>query len=129
MNKKSADVIFLDDNEDLRELMPILLSDALGVECRCFESLADLQNHIDEAIRAQVAILDINLGEDSLDGVDALNWLRSQGFGGKIVFFTGHARNNPHVAEAERSGVQILEKPIDAEKLISFVKHAINGNR
>jgi DNA-binding NtrC family response regulator len=129
MKKKSADVIFLDDNEDLRELMPILLSDALGVDCRSFESLTDLQSHVDEAIRAQVAILDINLGENSLDGVDALNWLRSQGFGGKIVFFTGHARTNPHVAEAERSGVQILEKPIDADKLISFVQHAINGNR
>lgn len=127
MNKKSAPVIFLDDNEDLRELLPVLLSAALEVECKCFGSLAELERDAEEALHAKVAILDINLGTEASDGVDALRWLRAHKFKGKIVFFTGHARTNPHVAQAEKSGVEILEKPLHADKLISFVEQAMNG--
>src|SRR5436190_22997607 len=129
MNHKPAPVIFLDDNEDLRELMSVLLSTALEIECKCFASLAELEGNAEEALRAQVAILDINLGTDSSDGVDALRWLRARKFKGKIVFFTGHARTNPHVEQAEKSGVEILEKPLHADKLISFVEQAMNGKR
>jgi len=128
MAKQPASVIFLDDSEDLRELMPILLKTALGVDCLCFSSLKELEKHSEAAVQAKVAILDINLGSDSDDGVDALKWLKEVGFGGRIVFFTGHARTNPQVEQAERSGVEILEKPLHADKLISFVEHALNGN-
>jgi FixJ family two-component response regulator len=129
MKKKPAEVIFVDDSEDLRELMPVLLSTALGVECICFSSLTELKNHAEEALQARVAILDINLGAAAPDGVDALSWLKTHGFKGKIVFFTGHARTSPHVEQAEKSGVEILEKPLHADKLISFVERAMNGNR
>ena len=76
---------------------------------------------------AKVAILDINLGPDVPDGVDAFNWLKDHGFQGKIMFLTGHARTNPQVAMAGRSGAQILEKPLQTDKLISFVARALNG--
>src|SRR5215471_9055324 len=100
MTKEPASVIFLDDSEDLRELMPILLKTALGVDCMCFASLAELEKQAEAAVRARVAILDINLGGESHDGVDALNWLKNRGFCGRIVFFTGHARTNPLVQQA-----------------------------
>jgi len=129
INKKSAQVIFLDDNEDLRELLPVLLQTALEVECKCFASLAELEGDAEEALHAKVAILDINLGSDASDGVDALRWLRAHKFKGKIVFFTGHARTNPHVEQAEKSGIEILEKPLHADRLISFVERAMNGKR
>jgi FixJ family two-component response regulator len=125
MTKERARIVFLDDSEDLRELMAVLLESALGVECLCFGSLVDFENNSTEVLLAKVAILDINLGINVPDGMDAFNWLIARGFPGKILFFTGHARTNPQVALAERNGAQILEKPLHPEKLISSVSRAL----
>jgi hypothetical protein len=73
-------IVFLDDNEDLREVMPVLLETSLGVVCRCFSSVMELQNHSREVLGAKVAILDINLGPNAPDGVDAFDWLAEHGF-------------------------------------------------
>src|SRR5687767_5197554 len=98
--KKPARIVFLDDSQDLRELMPVLLELALGVECMCFGHLMEFEEHSEEVLRSRVAILDINLGPNVPDGVDAFNWLMDHGFQGKILFFTGHARTNPLIAQA-----------------------------
>lgn len=126
MTKTPATVVFLDDNEDLRELMPVLLGTSLGVECMCFGGLMELETHPQEVLRARVALIDINLGVGAPDGIDAFNWLMSHGFQGKVLFFTGHARTNPQVALAEKSGVEILEKPLHPDKLISSIARALN---
>ena len=125
MSKKLARIVFLDDNDDLRELMSLLLAATLGEECRCFDNVMEFQNHLDEILRATVVILDINLGRNTPDGVDAFHWLRERGFRGKVLFFTGHARTNPQLRSAETKGATILEKPLNPEKLVSIVKHAL----
>ena len=121
MTQAPARIVFLDDSEDLRQLMQILLKSTLGVECSCFGSLREFERHSDEVLHARVAILDINLGPEAPDGVDAFNWLMDHGFSGKIVFFTGHARSNPQVVRAQGKGAEILEKPLRPDKLISTV--------
>jgi len=126
MTKDRARIVFLDDNEDLRELLPALLETTLGVECLAFANVIDFENHSDQVLNAKVAILDINLGPDVPDGVDAFNWLMEHGFRGKILFFTGHARANPQVALAEKDGARILEKPIHPDKLVAAVRCALN---
>jgi DNA-binding NtrC family response regulator len=126
MIKEPAKIVFLDDSEDLRALMPVLLASTLKEECRCFASVMEFENHAEEVLRARVAILDINLGPNVPDGVDAFHWLMKNGFQGKVLFFTGHARTNPEVAFAERNGVAILEKPLHPDKLISVVRRALN---
>ena len=120
-----ARIVFLDDNEDLRDLLPVVLKSALGIDCVCFGNLADLQNHLSEVLEADVAILDINLGFDAPDGIDAFYWLMDHGFQGKALFLTGHARSNPQLVEAERNGAEILEKPLHPEQLISSVTRAL----
>jgi DNA-binding NtrC family response regulator len=86
----------------------------------------ELKNHSEEVLQAKVAILDVNLGPDAPDGIDAFNWLVEHGFEGKILFLTGHARTNPQLAFAERNGIKVLEKPLHPDRLISLVKHALN---
>jgi len=128
MSKDAAIVLFLDDNEDLRELMPVLLETTLGVRCLSFGSLMELQANAREVLRANVAILDINLGPDVPDGIDAFHWLKDQGFQGKILFLTGHARTSSQLEFAEGNGVEILEKPLSPDKIISSVARALNPN-
>jgi FixJ family two-component response regulator len=121
-----ASVVLLDDNQDLRELMRDILESALNVECTCFPSVREFQKHPGEALNAKVAILDINLGQDVPNGIDAFNWLMEQGFRGKVLFFTGHARTYLQYALSERNGAEILEKPVEVDKLISTVSRALN---
>src|SRR5262245_64599750 len=125
MRGGSPKIVFLDDSEDLRELMPILLETRLGEPCSCFGSVDEMQRRPEEVLGAKVAILDINLGRDAPDGIEAFNWLRAHGFRGKVLFFTGHARDGLQAALTERSGVEILEKPLHPEKLLSVVSLAL----
>jgi DNA-binding NtrC family response regulator len=118
-------IVFLDDNEDLRELMPAILKATLGVDCLCFGSLTEFQNHSEDVLHAKLAILDINLGSDAATGIDAFLWLKDHGFRGKVLFLTGHARTNPQVALAERNGAEVLEKPLHPDQLASFVTRAL----
>ena len=129
MTKRPAQIVFLDDSQDLRELMSAILESMLGLECRCFSSFTELERHSDEVLNARVVILDVNLGPDVPDGVDAFNWLMDHGFSGKILFFTGHARTNPLVAQAVRNGVEILEKPVHPDEIVSTVTRALNETR
>ena len=127
MTRNLVRVLFLDDSEDLRDLVKMLLETSLEVECMCFGSLGDIERHSSDVLGASVAILDINLGPNVPDGIDVFNWLKHHEFHGKIFFLTGHARTMPQVAEAEKNGVEVLEKPLRPNKLISFVSQALSG--
>jgi len=126
MTRDLVRVLFLEDNQDLRDLVKMLLETTLQVECICFGSVMDIERHSSDVLRANVAILDINLGPNVPDGIDAFNWLKDHGFEGKILFLTGHARTIPQVTEAEKNGAEVLEKPLRPDQLISFVSQALN---
>jgi DNA-binding NtrC family response regulator len=128
MTQEQASVVFLDDSEDLRALMPLVLEPALGVKCMCFGSLMELEERRDDVLRAKLAILDINLGPNVPDGIDAFNWLVAHGFHGKILFFTGHTRTVQQVEAAQGKGFEILQKPVQPGELISHIRRALNGN-
>jgi DNA-binding NtrC family response regulator len=115
-------VLVLDDDQDLREVLGDLLA-LLGAGCVKARSVADLRSQREAALRSSVAILDVNLGADVPSGLDAYRWLRDEGFAGKVLFLTGHARGHPLVARARESGVEVREKPID----IGDVKNLLAG--
>jgi len=116
-------VLFVEDNDDLRETFVELTTTVL--ECRCVGvgSYKELVALGDEVLACDVAILDINLGADQPSGIDAYTWLRHQDYPGRIVFLTGHASTHPLVIEATRIGdAEIFPKPIDADQLQSVVE-------
>ena len=116
-------VLYVEDNDDLRELVVELVTYVLkrrSVGVGSYEELVALG---EEALRCSVAILDINLGSNRRSGLDAYAWLRANGYTGRIVFLTGHARTHPLVVEAQRIGdAQIFSKPIDPDRLRSIVE-------
>jgi FixJ family two-component response regulator len=117
-------VIFVDDNDDLREAM-IELVQGEDRECVAFASLEELQRGFERVRDATLAILDVNLGDGARDGVDAYQWLRAKGFRGRVVFLTGHARTDPRVARASAAGdARVLEKPIASDKLLELIEES-----
>lgn len=113
-----SSVLFVDDDDDLREAMRDILErlSVAGVVAAC--SLQDVEGKRDEALACDLAILDINLGTGEPTGVAICEWLRREGFTGRIVFLTGHASNDARVREA--AGVahsQIMTKPLSVSAL------------
>jgi DNA-binding NtrC family response regulator len=117
----AADVIFLDDDEDLRDLFREAMSLFVHRSCLCVASFAELVQSRDAVLGAKLAVLDINLGPDGPSGIDAYRWLRTHGFDGRVAFLTGHASTHPLVAEAKRmDNVEVLEKPLPIATIIAL---------
>ena len=117
-----SDVLFLDDDEDLRVTFADLVKTIFDRECHGIRSYGDLIDLGDRALHCGVAILDINLGPQNPSGLDAYGWLRKHGFGGRIVFLTGHAASHPLVVEAKRLGdAEVVGKPVSLERLTAML--------
>lgn len=117
-----AGVLVLEDDGDMRVLLCELLSMAGAECCVSVGSVEELRQYSRDVHRAQLALLDINLGSGHPTGLDAYAWLRAQRFGGQVVFITGHAATHPLLREAqELRGVQVLRKPVDAEVLLNLI--------
>jgi hypothetical protein len=92
-------VLYLEDDDDLRELVVELVTVVLHRRCVGVGSYDELVGLGEDALRCSVAILDINLGSNRRSGIDAYTWLRDQEYTGRIVFLTGHASTHPLVVD------------------------------
>ena len=121
-------VLVLEDDKDLRFILCELLSLSGADACVSAGSLEDLRRERVEALGCGLALLDINLGAGVPSGLDAYRWLKDNGFSGRIVFLTGHARSHPLVREAlELTHVQVLSKPIESKVLLELVRDGSHG--
>ena len=117
--------LIVDDDEDLRDTVSDVFALA-GVKRRVLAaSLADVVSQADAALASQLAVVDVNLGEGRPTGVEVSTWLREHGFGGAIIFLTGHATNDPRVAAAAAvPNTRIMAKPISFGELTTLVRAA-----
>jgi DNA-binding NtrC family response regulator len=116
-------VLYVEDNDNLRELVVELVTAVLKHRCVGVGSYDELVGLGDEALGCSIAILDINLGPHQPSGIDAYRWLRDEGYRGRIVFLTGYASTHPLVIEAKRIGdAEIFSKPIEPDRLRSIVE-------
>ena len=110
-------VFVLEDDTDARTLLKLLF-ESEGAVCQTFGAVSELMDAYDQVEAFGLAVLDVSLGEGMPSGIDAYLWLREMGFGGRIVFLTGHARSHPFLAqEMLRSPVRVLEKPMGADEI------------
>ena len=117
-------VLVLEDDDDLRTLLCDLLVGAGAKACVSAGSVEAMVQQKDQVLGCGLALLDVNLGSGVPSGLDAYYWLRENGFGGRIVFLTGHARSHPLVRKAyDLSQALILSKPVDAKVLMALVRN------
>lgn len=121
-------LIFLDDNEELREVISDLIESYLNVKCLSVKSFEDLKANARKALSCHFAILDIELGFGEPTGIDAFHWLQTHGFSGEVFFLTGHGRNHPLAVQAEKYGAKIWEKPVSARQIIQTVSHSLGSD-
>lgn len=121
----SASIAFLEDNDELREVLAEVAKSELGEDSICFRKVEDLIAHESEVLLTKMAILDLNLGQGQSDGVDAFYWLKDHGYQGKICFLTGHGKTHPLVTKASEIGAEIWTKPMYASKLCEAIRSVI----
>ena len=123
LSAMSAAILLLESNDvTLLEVMAEAIDAFCHRETVKARDLAELMVLNGSALACEAAFLDINLGPDRPSGIDAYNWLRAQGFEGRIYFFTGHAHTHPLVRKALEPGdVKLLSKPIDLGSLVRII--------
>jgi FixJ family two-component response regulator len=118
----SASILIVDDDDDLRAILAQVIAYATGEQCVCLPNHAALVGMGEQVRTMRLAILDINLGPNAPSGIDSYRWLRSIGYGGRVVFFTGHARSHPVVARAHEVGdATVLQKPVRFDLLCKVI--------
>ena len=116
-------VLFVEDDHDLRETFVELVTVILERRCVGVGSYQEVVALGNGVLACAAAILDINLGPGQPSGIDAYQWLRNNGYTGRIVFLTGHASSHPLVVEAMRIGdAEIFSKPIDPDQIPLIVE-------
>lgn len=114
-------IFILDDDQDLCWVMSELLLSLGASDCICANSVKELKA-LGTQFKFDVAILDINLGDNEPSGVEAYKWLIQNKFQGKIVFFSGHAKLHPLVQNAIKfPNVSFMEKPSPIENLKALI--------
>jgi len=117
------EILVIDDNSDIRFLICNILKDS-GHTVRYAANYEQAVTEIKKKL-PQCAIIDIKLDKGSKDGIDLLKLLMSLDKSLPVIMISGHA--NVQVAvEAIRIGAyEFVEKPFSSEKLLNYVKRAL----
>ena len=118
-----TEVLVIDDNADIR----FLICNILEEKGYIIRSAANYKQAVDEINKKMpnLAIVDIKLDKGDKDGIDLLKLLINKDRSLPVIMISGHA--NVQVAvEAIRIGAyEFVEKPFTSEKLLNYVKRAI----
>jgi two-component system nitrogen regulation response regulator NtrX len=123
----SADILIVDDEQDIRELISGILEDD-GYETRmAFDSDSAL-GAIEER-RPSLIVLDIWLQGSRLDGLDLLQVIKDKHADVPVVIISGHGNIETAVTAIKRGAYDYLEKPFKADKLVLVIERALEISR
>jgi len=111
-------IIVVDDDEAIRRSVGRFLR-LCGHEVHAFESSEAYLVHSRDA---DCAILDIQL--PGIDGLELERRIRHEGLRLPVVFITAHDDRRTRTA-VERTGRQLLVKPVDGDDLLAAIANAI----
>ena len=119
----TTEILVIDDNADIRFLICSILKEKNFY----VRSAANYEQAVSEINKKlpDLAIVDIKLDKGDKDGIDFLKLIMKKDKNLPVIMISGHA--NVQVAvEAIRIGAyEFLEKPFSTEKILNYVKRAI----
>ena len=120
------EILIIDDNSDIRFLICTILEEN-GYTIRSAANYNQAVSEINLKM-PDLAIVDIKLDKGDKDGIDILKLIMKINKDIPVIMISGHA--NVQVAvEAIRIGAyEFVEKPFSSEKLLNYVKRAIESS-
>ncbi len=121
----STEILIIDDNPDIRNILKDLISDA-GYETRVAANYNQALNEIDKKL-PDVAIIDVKLDKGDNDGIKLLSHIKNKNKDIPVIIISGHANIEMAIKSLKSGAFEFLEKPFDEERLMNFVKRAVEN--
>lgn len=115
----------VDDNDDFRSSLQWLL-ESVDLDVACYPSADAFVEACDPRVPGCL-ILDIRM--PGMSGIELQGRLRELGAEMHIIFLTGHANVKTAVQVMRDGAVDLLEKPIDEQRLIDRVQQVLKQIR
>ena len=123
----AADILIVDDEDDIRELVSGILSDeghATRLARNSDEAIAAV-----EARRPHLVLLDIWLQGSRLDGLQLLEVIKRQHENVPVVMISGHGNIETAVTAIKLGAYDFIEKPFKADRLLLVAERALETSR
>ncbi len=121
----SEEILIVDDNADIRNIINELISDS-GYKTRVAANYNQALKEIDNKL-PDVAILDVKLDKGDNDGIELLTHIKSKNKDIPVIIISGHANIEMAVKSLQHGAFEFIEKPFDQERLLNFVKRAVEN--
>ena len=121
----AIEILIVDDNADIRNILNELIVDA-GYKTRIAANYNQALSEIDKKI-PDVAILDVKLDKGDNDGIELLSHIKSKNKDVPVIIITGHANVELAVSSLKKGAFEFIEKPFDQNRLLNFVKRAVEN--
>ena len=121
----SSEILIVDDNADIRNIINELIIDA-GYKTRFAANYNQALAEIDKKL-PDVAILDVKLDKGDNDGIELLSHIKSKDKDVPVIIISGHASIEMAVKSLHEGAFEFIEKPFDQERLLNFVKRAVEN--
>ena len=121
----ATEILIIDDNPDIRNILKDLISDA-GYQTRIAANYNQALNEIDKKL-PDVAIIDVKLDKGDNDGIELLSHIKNKNKDIPVIIISGHANIEMAIKSLKSGAFEFLEKPFDEERLMNFVKRAVEN--
>ena len=121
----SKEILVIDDNSDIRVLISSILRD-VGFTVREAANFDQAINEIDKRL-PNVAVIDVKLDKSDNDGIQLLTHLKKIDNDVPVIMISGHANVQMAVDSLKLGAFEFIQKPFSSERLLNFVKRAIEN--
>ncbi len=121
----SEEILIVDDNADIRNIINELIIDS-GYKTRLAANYNQALTEIDKKL-PDVAILDVKLDKGDNDGIKLLSHIKSKNKDIPVIIISGHANIEMAVKSLQNGAFEFIEKPFDQDRLLNFVKRAVEN--
>ena len=118
-----TEILVIDDNTDIRFLICNILQEN-GYTIRSAANYAQAIKEINTKL-PNLAIVDIKLDKGDKDGIDLLKLLVNKNKSLPVIMISGHANVQVAVKAIRLGAYEFIEKPFSSEKLLNYVKRAV----
>ena len=120
-----SEILIVDDNSDIRNIINDLIIDA-GYNTRVAANYNQAIYEINKKL-PDVAIFDVKLDKGDNDGIELLTYLKTKNTDIPVIIISGHANIEMAVKSLKHGAFEFIEKPFDQERLLNFVRRAVEN--
>ena len=113
------------NDQEILGLLDELIQDA-GYRTRLAANFNQGLSEIDKKL-PDVAIIDVKLDKGDNDGIQLLEHIKTKNTDIPVIIISGHANIEMAIKSLKSGAFEFLEKPFDEERLMNFVKRAVEN--